>query len=219
MRKDKKEAVELRKLGKSYSEIKKELGVPKSTLSEWFSNLDWSQEIAEKRAEKAIKENTIRIKKLNKVRGKKLDKLYAQARKEAEEDFKKLKLHPLFVAGVMLYWGEGDKSENGPVRISNTDPGMIKAFYHFLKHVCGIKDSDISAYVLLYPELKEKECKEYWIKNTDLSVDHFTKSVVIEGRHETRRLDYGVCNLHTSSKYLKEKIKVWIDLFSEELPV
>ena len=42
MRGDKKQAFSLRNLGKSYSAIVLELGVPKSTLSDWFKNDKWS---------------------------------------------------------------------------------------------------------------------------------------------------------------------------------
>ena len=38
-------AIKLRRQGKSYSKISKELGVPKSTLSDWFSDIDWSKSI------------------------------------------------------------------------------------------------------------------------------------------------------------------------------
>ena len=41
-------AIELRKKGKSYSEIKYLLNIPKSTLSDWFSKEEWSELIKDK---------------------------------------------------------------------------------------------------------------------------------------------------------------------------
>jgi len=177
MRLDKDEAVKLRKTGKSYKEIKEELGIPKSTLSDWFKNTGWSQRLAENLAREAEKKNKLRIVNLNRIKGNKLTRLYKDARKEAKNDFKILKHHPLFVSGIMLYWGEGDKSESGPVRIANVDPGIIRIFYSFLEKICGIEKSKIRSYLLLYPDLNEKECKEYWVKNTNLKLENFTKSV------------------------------------------
>ena len=45
MRDDKHIAIKLRKQEKSYSKISKELSVPKSTLSAWFSDINWSKSI------------------------------------------------------------------------------------------------------------------------------------------------------------------------------
>jgi hypothetical protein len=47
MRKDKEQATELRKSGKSYVEIEALLKVPRSTLSVWFGTQGWSQKIRE----------------------------------------------------------------------------------------------------------------------------------------------------------------------------
>ena len=64
-------AVELRKIGKSYSEIHKLLEIPKSTLSSWFSNKDWSQEVKNIRTgrqkglfSKSLKSASLAIKRL-----------------------------------------------------------------------------------------------------------------------------------------------------------
>lgn len=43
MRQDKETAKNLRKLGKSYREIEEELGIPRSTLSDWFGSEEWSK--------------------------------------------------------------------------------------------------------------------------------------------------------------------------------
>jgi len=45
MRKDKEKAILLRKQGKSYKQIREELGIATSTLAGWFKNEPWSQEI------------------------------------------------------------------------------------------------------------------------------------------------------------------------------
>ena len=46
--------------------------------------------------------------------------------------------------GLGLYWGEGDKSNNNTaVRISNTDPQLIKKFREFLLKICGVKKKNL----------------------------------------------------------------------------
>ena len=42
--------------------------------------------------------------------------------------------------GLGLYWGEGDKSSNNTsVRVSNTDPSLIKKFKEFLVKIYGVQ--------------------------------------------------------------------------------
>lgn len=217
MRKDKEQAVNLRKLGKSYKEISNELRIPKSTLSEWFGGSVWSQKIKENLNCVAQANSTVRIIELNNIRGEHLEKLYTQARLEALEDFMALKHHPTFVAGVMLYWGEGDKASLHRVSLTNTDPAMIKIFMIFLKEVCGISDEKIKVWLLLYPDLQESDCKEYWAREAGLQNITFNKSIVIDGRHKTKRLGHGVCTVGVSSRYFKEKMLLWISLFPDML--
>ena len=102
MRKDKKEALQLRSLGKSYSEIKNLFGVPKSTLSDWLHKTHWSKKIKHILAEKAQEKNTIRLRNLNKIRGGHLARLYREARNEAKEEFEHFKLYPTFISGIAI---------------------------------------------------------------------------------------------------------------------
>lgn len=217
MRDDKEKAISLRKSGKSYLEIKKELGVPKSTLSDWFRDQKWSRGISLKLIEKTRNVHSIRIQELNKIRGNNLKRLYEQARKEAIEDFELLKYHPLFISGLMIYWGEGNKSSKSHCSIANTEPLMIKLFLQFLRNICGFKSPKIKAWILLYPDLDEKICKEFWMKNTTLKENDFHKSIVIKGKHKTNKLSFGVCSIGVSSAYLKCKILKWIEMLAIDI--
>lgn len=215
MRNDKKVATELRKFGKSYNQISQKLRIPRSTLSDWFGGSGWSQKIRKELESVARIDHKIRIEKLNKIRGENLKKLYLQAKQEAVGDFEKLKYHPLFIAGVMLYWGEGDKASRHRVALANTDPKMIKIFTVFLQDICKVDKKRLKIWLLLYPDLKEEECKKYWKEYAGLKNFTFNKSIVVTGRHKTKRLHHGVCTVFVSSRYLKEKMIIWLALFSD----
>ena len=109
MRKDKEIAFNMRRSGKSYNEIRSALKIPRATLSGWFSKVDWSNDIAKKLAVAVQKQHTVRIIELDKIRGTHLKRAYEEAREEARTDLFELRYNPLFIAGLMLYWGEGDK--------------------------------------------------------------------------------------------------------------
>lgn len=217
MRNDKQKVLELRMAGKSYKEIMGEINISKSTLSDWLKELSWSKEIKEDLTQKANFKSNLRLVELNKIRGTKLKNLYAQAREEATLDCELFRNNPLFVAGVMIYWGEGDKVSKNSFRIANTDPVMIKVFVEFLTKICNVKIEKIRASLLIYPDIPDIEAKKFWTENTGLDYSHFTKSTVIVGRHKTRILQNGVCTLNASSTYLKQKMLIWLKLLPEML--
>ncbi len=215
MRKDKEMAISLRRSGKSYAEIMDELGVPKSTLSDWFRDQQWSNDIALKCVQKSMGASKTRLVHLNNVRGVHLKNAYEEAEKEAREDFEMLKYHPLFIAGLMIYWGEGDKTSKYRVSIANTEARMIRIFRLFLKNICGVDKPRV--WLLLYPDLMEEVCKKYWMSESGLNKEYFTKSIIIKGRSQIKKLSYGVCNIGITSAYLKRKIIKWIEFLAEDL--
>lgn len=217
MRKDKETALQMRSTGKSYSEIYTALKIPKATLSDWFSKIDWSNDIAKRLASHAQVKHTARIVRLNKTRGVHLKRVYEVAKEEAVEDLAQLKYNPLFIAGMMLYWGEGDKATKGQVRLSNTDPELIKLFVFFLKNICNVPEEMVGISILTYPDIDDKMNRQYWSEISGISQNKFLKSILIQGRHKTRRLGHGVCSVYVSSTYFKVKILEWLRLLPDEL--
>jgi hypothetical protein len=213
----KQKAFEFRKQGKSYNEIKVALNVSKSTLSDWLRDHEWSKKVKNLLIEQSKKYHSARMQWLVKAQRNKLKEIYSQGEKEAVEEFEMFKWFPLFIAGICIFWGEGDKISKHQVRIGNVDPRLLKIFVNFLKKVCGIPQNKIRAYVLLYPDLKEKNCLDFWVKNTGLKLENFTKCIIIRGKHKTKRLSYGVCNITVSSSYLKRKMNIWLELLGKEL--
>lgn len=144
-------------------------------------------------------------------------KVYAEAREEAKQELETHKYNPLFLAGMMLYWGEGDKATKNIVRLANSDPKLVKLFSMFLKQVCRIPTTKIKAQLLLYPGLDDESNVRFWSFATGIPIGQFTKSIYIEGRHKSRRLPNGVCTVLVSSSYFKEKVLEWLRLLPEEL--
>ncbi|MEK9151215.1 MAG: helix-turn-helix domain-containing protein [Patescibacteria group bacterium] len=211
-------AIELRKEKKSYREIAELLHVSKSTVSYWLCDIDWSREIQEQLTERTRLLSQKRLVHLNELKRVKWQKVYLRAEAEAIFEFEKFKQNPLFVAGICLYWGEGDRNFlNGKVRLSNVDERLLSIFRVFLEGICKVDKKKISAYILLYPDLDKKTCLNYWSKSIGIEKEKFFKTSVIEGRHKKNRLAHGVCSINVSSKYLKKKILVWIDLFSKQI--
>lgn len=217
MRKDKEVAIALRRSGKSYKQIMNELRVPRATLSDWFSKIGWSVRLKRRLTRLGIIKSAKRLIALNDIRGKHLTQIYNEARQEARKEFETLKYNPLFIAGIMLYWGEGDKRTKQTTKLTNTEPEMIRLFVHFLKNVCAVPSERIRASLVIYPDLNSNRCIEYWSKQSAIPRNKFIKSSVISGRHRTRKLSNGICLVYVSSTYFKVKILEWLSLLPHEL--
>jgi Homeodomain-like domain len=219
MRDDKNKVLLLRKQGLSYRQIQERLHIPKSTLSVWLSPHKWSKNIKDTLLKVNTIQSKIHIEKLNKVRSKALKEIYKQSELEAVSEYRTLKYHPLFIAGLMLYWGEGDKSTSSTsqIRLGNVDPNLLRVYLTFLLEICGVQKEKIWASVHIYEDLNEGKCIQYWSKILNVSKKQFHKSPVLVGKHKTKRLPYGTCTVGTSSAYLKKKMLYWIEALSKDL--
>lgn len=211
-------AFTLRKQGKSFSEIASILQISKSTLSLWFRNETFSKNIGKRLSKISQTESRSRLIKLNQFRREKLLDTYQTERENARKEFLTLHKKPLFLIGIALYWGEGDKVfKNGQVRVSNVDPRVISIFYEFLYKICKIPKHKIYGHLLLYPDLSAKICLKFWSEHGRIPIEKFSKPVVIQGRSKRSKTKYGVCTVQVGNKRLKAKILEWIDILSESL--
>ena len=220
MRNDKHLAIKLRKQGKSYNKISQELSIPKSTLVGWLANQKWSQNIKKELTRKANYISRKRLLFFIEERREKFEKIREGFRLEAETEFPFLMKNPLFIAGINIYWGEGDNKSTGCLlRISNIDPRMIGVFSSFLRNVLFVPEEKLRVGIILYPDLSETKCKNFWQEVTKIPLNQFHKTQFIHGKHPTRRIEHGICMLTISSKKYKEKVIKWIDLFSKQYTI
>lgn len=207
--------ITLRKEKRSYREIAELLGISKSVVSYWLRDIDWSRDIQEQLTERVRISSQKRLIHLNELKRIKWQRIYQQAESEARGEFEALKGNPLFITGLSLYWGEGDKNfQNGQVRMSNVDAKLLAAFRVFLEQICHVSQEKIKAYILLYPDLNEESSLQFWSESIGIEKGKFFKSSRVVGKHKKNRLSYGVCSIQVSDKYLKKKVLTWIDLFA-----
>jgi predicted transcriptional regulator len=211
------QAVQFRKRGFTYSEIAKIVGVSKSTVSSWVSKKAFSKKVRADNAQRAARDNVKRIGLVNKARAAERKARYAEAQRSAETEFKHYKKDPLFVAGLMLYAGEGDKTTKHLVRIANSDMEIHRIFISFAKEYLGVSEEKFRFWILLYPDLSEKDCVKKWSKKLGLTKINFHKNQVIVGKSTKRTLQYGIGNTIIGGTILKLKLNKWIELALKEL--
>jgi len=182
-----KKAFELRVQGYSYNEINRSLGIPKSTLSGWFKDLELSPE-ANKRLDKRKRIGTeVLIKRNIKQTELAWDKA-SKIQSENAKQIKSLSKRDLLILGSGLYWAEGYKKlrvKNGIERTGhqisfvNSDPLMIKVFIKFLIEILSTNPQKIVLVMRIYEGMDEKKCCRYWKKVTGLTTKNFRKSTYL----------------------------------------
>lgn len=206
-----------RQRGFSYSEIAKIVGVSKSTVSNWFAKQSFSKKVRKDNEIKARRDNVKRIALINKARSSEREKRYKEILRSADTEFRNYKNSPLFMSGLMLYAGEGDNKDNRLIRLANSKMEIHRIFIRFMVEFLGIERREIRFWLLLYPDLSEKQLKPLWSKTLRIPTDQFYKTQVIQGKSPKRTLHNGVGNTIIGNAILKRKLVRWIELALKEL--
>ena len=206
---EKNKAIILRKEGKSVREITEILGVSKGSVSIWVRDIKLTEEqelnLLERNNKNPGRFNGARI---NKEKFLEIRKKYQG---EGCEEAKKRDW--LFVAGCMLYWGEGSKTKNSVILV-NSDPYLLKIFINFLYKCFNIKKEEINISINCYLDsgLTISEIEKYWIDKLGLNqeklrkalINHRPNSSIHQGKG--RKLSYGVCRVVVYRTDIVQKI-------------
>jgi len=215
MRSDKDKAILLRKQGKSYNEITKILGVPKSTLSLWLRNIRMSNAIQERFWNKTRKKWVTSITRFNKERARIARQKAQQIQDLTLKDIKRISKRELLLIGSALYWAEGYKKSRWTVVFSNSDPLMIRLIMRFFREICKIKEDKFFATVQIHPNTTSQKSINYWSKITKIPKKQFRKTYSRLTPSSKRKrainiLPYGTLRISISDVEIINKIKGWI---------
>lgn len=229
MRNDKNKALKLRLKGRSYSEINQIFGIPKSTLSGWFTDLELP-ESARERIKKRVYEKSIKgLIKRNKLQTHLAEKRARELRGNAKKEIGKISRQNLFVIGIALYWAEGYKRpivKNGKVKtfhsvsLTNSDPYLVKVFLRFLREICRVPEEKITADIRIYQHQNENYLLKFWSKITNIPINSFKKfhygiSKSSQGKRPYNILPYGTIQIKVCNTKLYHKIMGWIEGLSK----
>jgi len=212
---DHQKALALRKEGMSYSQIKNILKIGKGTLSHWLQNYPLSKE---------------RIKELRDGGGRRIEKYRETMRQKREARLKivydsqkkiilPLNKKELFIAGLFLYWGEGSKSHSTDLRLSNTDPSMIKFFIKWLTTCLQVPKSKLKVQLHLYNDMNIGKEIQFWsitlnIPDTQFIKPYIKNSLLTNINHKGG-FGHGTCNIRIGNARLSEKILTTLKVITD----
>lgn len=204
-------AISLRKKGLSMGEIAHKLSVSKGSVSKWVDKVVLTD--AQKktlslngRSKASIEKRRLsRLKNETAKRQETIDLARSQVRNITERE--------LWLAGAMLYWAEGGKTNRGIVRFSNSEPEMIKIMMAFFRRVCGVPEGKFRGAIHIHPHLDHIKAEKYWSEISGIPQKQFYKTyrkMNVASKHKRDNLPLGTMDIYVCSTELFLRIYGWV---------
>lgn len=213
------EAIKLRLQGYTYGQIKRKLklDLAKSTLSDWLRNLSLSEEQLNLLSKNRDNSRDIRIERFRQTAKNKRNLRLTNIFNEQKEALLPLSEKELLIAGLFLYWGEGNK-QRGRVAISNTDPSVIQFALFWMYKALKIPKEKMRILLHLYSDMNIKKETGFWSKILEIPTMQFNKPYIKNTTRQSltyKSFGHGTCNLVCCDAALAEKIAMSIKAVAE----
>lgn len=222
-KKEKEQAISLRKRGWSLGMIANELSVAKSTVSLWVRDVIVPEEFA-LNLKKSGSDIKIAHETKNRQLREKRVKCQSNGRYHIKNSDKASIKKGFFYA---LFIAEGDKARNY-VAFSNTDPMLVRYFFDCVNEFFSVEEREWKVRINCYTNngLTLEDIETYWLGVLGLSKENLNKATVKQNYHTSSRKvkhPYGVCriklhrtdivqNLYGSVKeILGDQSEKWLD--------
>jgi hypothetical protein len=223
---EKKQAILLRKQGKTYAEILNSIPVAKSTLSLWLREVG----IAKRQIQKLTHKRLAASKRGGQARYQQRIYKYDELFNSAKSFITPISKKELFLIGVVLYWAEGSKEKpyrpGSGIEFINMDPRMIVLFITWLTEICKIQKDMIVFETHLHQTSAHRveDVKQYWSTITGFPLNCFNiirfkkHPLIVTKRKNIGDLYFGSLKIRVrQSSSLVRKIAGWTEGIQENI--
>jgi transcriptional regulator with XRE-family HTH domain len=198
-----------REEGLSVKHIARRLGVSTSSVSRWIRDIPLTEEQHQALIAQCRKHGAqLRGARANADRGRARRRGY-QADGRALARLRE----PLHVAGTMLYWAEGDKSNLHQARLVNADPELLRVFLGYLRTFFHLSDERVTITCHLFADhlVQQQAHERYWLDALGLPSVCLRRSVVnaysrsSQGKRR-RMLPHGTCRVAVNETRVLQSI-------------
>ena len=116
----------------------------------------------------------------------------------------------LFIAGLFLYWGEGGKTKECELILSNTNPVMIKFFIHWAQKCLSVNENKIKIKLHLYKDMNIDNEINFWAKELNIKKNQFIRPYIKDSNKSSitykNGFGHGTCNASISSAILSKRV-------------
>lgn len=213
-RKEKQLAIELRKKGYSYREIREKVPVSKSSLSLWLRSVGLSNRQKQRLTAKKLAAMRRGWEKVYQNRLDRVEKIVESAKNEVSQ----LIRNPLWLSGVMLYWAEGTKQKiwnpSARVQFNNSAPLMVKIFLQWIEKFFNIKRADYKLELYIHESADIRKSKSFWERTLQekVNVVYLKRHKISSYRHSIARDYHGLIRITVlRSTNMNRRINGWIE--------
>jgi hypothetical protein len=215
---DRRKAIELRKQGKTYNEIRSTLDLSKSTLSGWLSDYPLTDGQLKALSKNVKLRRGVATEKCRLTKKKKRELRILNTYKREKSGLLPLNERELYLIGLFLYWGEGRKTLYHSLSLSNTDPAVVKFYFYWLTNILKIPVAKIKVFLHLYSDMDVKKTINFWSTELKIPKEQFNKPYIKESKRsriDQKGYGYGTCNLAVNNILLKERVMLGIRAISD----
>jgi len=204
----------------SYGEIRKRLRVSKSTLSYWLREFPLSEERILELRRQGLKKNEAKIERFRNAMRRKRELKDREIYNKYQKRFNKLSEDVFFIAGLMLYLGEGNKANYNTINLVNTDSRIIKFFIKWMINFFGINKKEIKAELHLYENMNVEKEKKFWGNEIGFPETQFYKPQIRKLQKASfsykESYRHGTCSIYVMSTEKKREIMMAIQAFVDK---
>lgn len=175
------EARNLRKKGLSIITISEKVGVRKSTVSVWCRDI----KLTKKQKEKLLKSKIDGFKRGQLIgaelqKNRRLEKIN-QYNLEGLQKMKDISKNEYFIAGLMLYLGEGARKYNRVI-FTNSEHRLVKLMMNWFIDFFGLKKEDFTFWVSINEIHKNRDdiVKQFWINYLNIPPSQFRNTSFVK---------------------------------------
>lgn len=200
-------AITLRRDGWTYSAIQRRLCVSKGSLSRWLRGVPYTpsdQTLARRKLASVAAGQVLHQRKLDRV-----ERIYEEARQNLP-DINRDTLHWL---GIVAYWAEGSKTQDGLVAFTNTDPLLIQLIREWLIECCGADPGRFRLHIRVHRDIARADAETYWRAVTGIPPEQCERTTIKEsgsGGRKARKLRHGIATIKVCDTNLHYRIQGWI---------
>lgn len=217
---EKSKAQRLRKQGLSYGEILLQVNVSKDTISRWCRDIILSEEqkrrLLENKSLGQKKGSLVAADNKREARILRTQTIFQQAKRELGD----LSKRDRFIAGLMLYAGEGEKTD-GKGGFANSDPKMISFMMKWFREFCDLPISKFRGAIWLHEDRSEKEAKRFWSELTHIPEAQFHKTYIAKNKVDSKKIrknihEHGIFAIRFSDTAKQRRIIGWISALLDD---
>lgn len=201
----------------SYGEIRRRLGVPKSTLSYWLRDFPLSEKKISELCRRGWKKSEAGRERFRATMRKKRDSEDREIYGKYQRKFNRLSKDAFFTAGLTLYLGEGDKRRPERINLANTDSEVIKFFIKWMAEFLGIEREKIRVQLHLHEGMDVEKERKFWGNELGISKTQFYKTQIRKPRKGSysykESSNHGTCSVYVMGTEKKRELMMAVQAF------